>query len=119
MSLTIQKKLRRFPPAICRLLARRAVGRTSVVAMTDREIAAASQLSMADVKSLSITFSWDDVPVRKLVAFTRGCGINLDDSAALKKHEVLKKKGTFTYLRRSREWESLFLPIIKELQGAS
>ena len=112
--LTLQQKATRFSPVICRLLARQTIHHNHVVALTDEEIRSASGLTMADVKGLSFTTSWDGVPFAKMLAFTQGCGVDFDDRPALQRHSKMMDGRRFAYLRRSELWKPLFQPIFRE-----
>jgi hypothetical protein len=112
--LTLSQKAARFSPAVCRLLARKTVNHNHVVALTDEEIRDASGLSLADVKALSYTASWSNVPLQKLILFTKACGVDFDDRKALQRHSKMMDGRRFAYLRRSPMWGTHFQPIFKE-----
>lgn len=112
--LTLQQKAKRFSPVVCRLLARRTINHNHVIALTDEEIRDISGLGMADVKSLSYTPTWDDVPLSKMLAFTRACGVDFDDRQALQRHSKMMDGKRFAYLRRSQLWRTHFQPIFRE-----
>ena len=114
MALTLEAKLARFSPIVCRLLARKKTPTGGIAAMTDDDIVRASGLCTADVKHLSWLHSWDNVEVGKMLAFTRGCGLNLDDRQCIHKARQLFNTGTGSYLKRSPLWESLFKPLTTE-----
>jgi hypothetical protein len=114
MSLTLHERLRRLPPVAIRLLARKPTGKSSSSNdMSDEEIARRSGLPMADVKSLSWALSWDDVPVAKMLAFSKGCGIQLDNRLEIRRAWVMLKRGSGSYLRRSPRWESQYKELVK------
>lgn len=114
MSLPLRERLLRLPPVAIRLLARKPTGRSTTTAdMTDEDIARASGLPMSDVKALSWAVSWDEVPVAKMLAFTQGCGIQLDDRLQVRRAWVMLKQGSGSYLRRSPRWETQYKELVK------
>lgn len=112
--LTLPQKANRFSPVVCRLLARRTINHNHVVALTDEEIRDASGLTMADVKALSYTLSWDNVPLSKMLGFSKACGVDFDDRQALQRHSKMMDGNRFAYLRRSPLWKTHFQPIFRE-----
>lgn len=116
--LSLQQKCNRFSPVVCRLLARRIINHNHVVPLTDEEIRDTSGLAMADVKSLSYTPSWHGVPVDKLVAFTKACGVDFDNRQALQRHSKMMDGMRFAYLRRSPMWRTHFQPMFREWAAA-
>lgn len=101
-------RIKRFPPVVVRLLARKTVpvgGGFTTFAMSDAEIAKASRLSISRVKSLSWCVSWDDISVSDMRAFTVACGVDFADPIAMRKFtRYLKSKHRFAYLKRDRDW---------------
>lgn len=111
----LSAKLTRFPPIICRLLARRKVSATTVVPMTDAEICAASGLSIGEVKGLSWLKSWDGVGVDIMLAYSKACGVDFDDPISMKRNwAFLAKTGSATHLRRSPDWKTFYAPLSRE-----
>lgn len=106
--LTITAKLDRYPPILCRLLARcRDHGR--IRAKTAREIAEAAGMSEPEVQILSQLTTWADVPVAKMIAFSTACGVNFGSRRSLQGHDALMRTIRSlppAYLRRSVEWDS-------------
>jgi hypothetical protein len=112
MSLTLSAKLERFSPVACRLLARRKTGGGShTVDLSDEEIAKRSGLRVYDVKCISWAESWVGIPVDKMLAFTKGCGINLDDRVSLRQHWVMLRDGSARHVRNSPRWEQVYKPL--------
>lgn len=64
----------RFPPRLCRFVARKANGRR---AMSHRDIAHASGLSIGCVAKLSLKSSWKGVDIDIVERFATACGVNL------------------------------------------
>ncbi len=117
MSLTLQEKMDRFRPIVCRLLARRVVSGKITIALTDDEIAERSGLPLGEVKGMSWYHDWTGVPVNHMMAFMKGCGINIDDSRALKySWHLWNGVGKGAHLRRSPLWKTLFVPLIREAE---
>jgi hypothetical protein len=121
MSLTLRQKLDRFPPVVCRLLARRQLSATSSLALTDEAIVVASNraLTVADVKGLSWAKSWGGVPVEKVIAFTNACGVDFDDHKALKRNWHRVQIGTGSHLLRSPLWRDYFRHLVKHAGAAA
>lgn len=109
-----------FPPIVCRLLARElhAKGAAQRV-LSDDEIAARSGLNLYHVRMLSELHSWDSVPVHDMDRFTKGCGIDFDDHASVRRHRrymtakgrpvsirgEVRKIPTWRYLRKDASWD--------------
>jgi hypothetical protein len=112
--LSLPAKLDRFPPVVIRLLARSVEG-PRVRALTDAEIAHRSGLSAGEIRLLSQLTSWEEVTLGHLLAFTRGCGANLDDRDWLRKNAAYMAsiRGAPRYLRKSPDWERVFQPLIR------
>jgi len=108
MALKLQEKLDRFPPVICRLLARHKDG-GRVVAWRTEEIASRAKMSPAEIMLLSQRVSWDGVPVDTMLRFTTACDIDLDDHLCIKRKldHLAKLQSTLPrFLIKSPEWES-------------
>lgn len=76
----------RFPPCLCRLVARK--GWTP---MSTRDLAAKSGLSKSYVSNLSKRSTWKGIPIDVVDRFVAACGINL-----------LSPKRTIEYLKSSK-----------------
>jgi len=109
--LTIEQRLRRFPPIVCRLLAREGRGRTPTL-LSDQQIADNSGLSVAQVKGLSHLLAWDDVTCAQMLAFSSGCGIDLSSRDSLDTHwKYIKRRRAFTYLRAQPDYHTRWKPM--------
>jgi len=116
-----------FSPCACRLLARTDNARGNAQRpLTDREIADRSGLALDEVRSLTWAKTWDNVPAPKMIAFSRGCGLDFDNRAdggdpPMRKHLRLLERLTGRwetaghYLRRDPEWETKWKPLIEHL----
>lgn len=114
-SLTFVEKLNRFPPIVCRILARVPLDTGGVRAKTDHEIAQASGLTLSKVASLSHLTTWDEVPLATIVAFTKGCGSDLDNRDWQRHNAAYMRnlRSIPQYLRSSPDWKNRFEPLVK------
>jgi hypothetical protein len=119
MKLLLTDKAKRFPPIACRLLARHQLHHNKVAAMSDSEIADRSQLSMGQVKHISWSLSWDEIPFGQMIRFLRGCGIDFDDRDSVKRNTMMMNGGTFLYMRKSPLWESQLRDMAKYWRKSS
>jgi hypothetical protein len=78
----------RFPPCLCRFVARKNHGHTP---MSHRDIAAASGISKTKVAELSLRRTWDGVPIDEVESFARACGV-----------DFLRPKRVLEYLRKAK-----------------
>jgi hypothetical protein len=112
--LSLNERFSRFTPITCRILARRLTPSGGVVAMTDEEIAAGSGLSVPEIAKLSRLRSWDGVAVDTMLAFTKGCGVNLSSRDSIKNHEAMNRRSRTIprYLRLAPHWEKQLRPLL-------
>lgn len=116
---TFWDRLDRFTPGFCRIIARHKRG----LPLTSQEISVGSgyELTPHEVFLMSFLDNWDQVPIGRLRAFLRGCGIDLCDYESMNRIGVYLKarsfnpKSRFKYLTKSPEWETVFKPILKTL----
>lgn len=73
--MTLLSAANKFPPCLCRLLARKRHGRQP---MTNTEIAHIAMISRGLVAKLSKKTRWDDVTLSVAVRFSMACGVNLN-----------------------------------------
>lgn len=100
---SIWVKLERYPPVLVRLLA----VKDSHSLLSDEEIVARSRgaLTLADVKQLSYEALWDDVPVAKMAAFVRACGVDFGDRQRMRAlNRALRTKSWAARVRRDRNF---------------
>ncbi len=116
---TFWKRLDEFPPILIRLLAREGpngppLGTTGIVFRTG--------LSHWQVEQLSLSTSWDGVPVNTVKLFCQGCGIDLASSEDIKRITVyLRGKvitghrvpPNFKYLRQSDRFRDYYKPLME------
>jgi hypothetical protein len=72
----LTEKLNRFPPFLCRVVARKGKGK-GCRAMTLTEIATESGLDVSTVSKLSHKRVWDKEPLWVISKYAMGCGVNL------------------------------------------
>lgn len=102
-------RLNRYPPVLCRLLAREKRGRP----LTTAEIADTSGLPPAKVEAISASISWDRVEVNDMRAFIQACGCDFDHQPNMRRVEDYIRKGAkFTYLKRSPYWKNYYYPLV-------
>lgn len=106
--LPLSRKAQRFPPLMCRLLARSNDGHNRAKAMTDEDIAKRSGLPMSEVKRISWSLSWNEIPFGSMLKFLKGCDIDFDDRFSIKNSTRMMNSGRFTYLRKHPLWEPQF-----------
>lgn len=103
------KRLDRYPPVLCRLLARQKRGRP----LTTREIAETSGLPPAKVEAISESVNWDGVGVYEMRGFTKACGCDFTNQSDMRRVEdYLRKRPKFTYLRKSPFWREYYYPLV-------
>ena len=108
--MTFYQATNRYPPILCRLLARRKNGPP----LTDKEIADRSGLTVFEVKTLSTLTRWDDVPVGTMWKFLVGCGTDFCKWADMKRIDAYRRsRPTWKYLRRSGRWLDYYEPLLK------
>lgn len=102
-------RLDRYPPVLCRLLAREKRGRP----LTTAEIADTSGLPPAKVEAISASVSWDGVEVDDMKRFAQACGCDFDQQKDMRRVEdYLRKRPKFTYLKRSSQWKNYYYPLV-------
>jgi len=109
----------RLPPFAVRLLAKRGYKHV----LTSDEIAAASKLPVTRVLQISLQETWDDISVPEARQFLKGCNLDFTDSKAMRRVRVyLKgkdgKRPTYSYLKKSPEYPTLFAPVLARLKAA-
>ena len=112
--LTLWQKLTRFSPITVRLLARRPNGSGRPAAMSDTDICAYSGLTLAQVKHISWSESWDQIPVGEMRAFVTACGVDIGSRDAVRLLGNYMRRGLpFSYLHRHPDWKLTFEPLMK------
>jgi len=104
--LTLEKKLTRFPPCVCRMLARHGESNRNMRLLEDAEISKESGLTLAEVRSLTWAVTWEGVQVGHMLAFSKACGVDFASGKNLAKHyRYLSLERPFNYLRKHKDWE--------------
>lgn len=113
--LKFSERLDRYPPILVRLLAVRGNRRRGSLswAMTDQQIAGASGLPMSEIKRLSYSTTWNDIPVATMLRFLAACNVALENKRAFKRFEFWRRAGMLSHLHRSPEWESYFVELVE------
>ena len=112
--LTLWQKLTRFSPITCRLLARRTNAQGRPVAMSDADICSLSRLTLAQVKHISWSESWDEIPVGEMRAFMSACGVDVGSRHCVRLLGHYMRRGfAFSYLRKHPDWKFTFEPLMK------
>ena len=112
--LTLWQKLDRFSPMTCRLLARRPNGSGRPVAMSDADICGAAKLTLAQVKRISWSESWGEIPVGEMQAFMSACGVDVGSRQCVRRLGHYMRRGfAFDYLRKHPDWKLTFEPLMK------
>lgn len=86
--MTIFDVAEKFPPCLCRCIARKKHG---YAPMSVRELAEKSGLSKSRVAELSLKRSWKGIPIDTISAFSLACGVDL-----MRPHDTIR------YLRKSK-----------------
>lgn len=109
-----------YPPKLVRCLARNKLRGKRIEAKSDEEIALDSELlTVDDVRRVYSNKSWDNVKVKELRAFCKGCDFNPNrsqDRNRAKAYYNQPSGAKFTYLKKSPWWESIFAPLIQQMR---
>lgn len=98
----------RFPPCLCRYVARKDHGLSP---LSHRELAKISGLSKSTVATLSLKDSWNGVAIDVVVKFSRACGVDLMRPAAMVAYLRDGKKHHLTKL--DKQQRKFFLRLLK------
>lgn len=110
------ERLDRYPPLLCRLLARVPRGR---VLETD-EIASRSGLTPIQVLTISSQLDWRGIDLPTARAFMVGCNTDLSNRQHCRriwmylKAQPKKPSSRFVHLRRSPNWTTYYLPLLEQ-----
>lgn len=108
---------KRFPPVLCRLLARERAGR----AKTTEELSRSCGMSVARVDSISRCASWSGIDVIEMELFTKACGVDFSSRKDMhrvkmylrgKRNGLTRTPPAFRYLRQSAEWTTLYMQLL-------
>ena len=112
----IWKILEQNPPGAVRLMARRRIGKKTVRAISDEEIAITSGLPIDRVRAIYHLRSWDGVPIGELRAFCEGCNFDLFSWQDRNRRDSYVRTATWAYLRNSEWWPTIFQPLLLRLK---
>lgn len=110
-ALRYQQRLERFPPILIRLLTTRGHGADKWVP-TDRQLADACGLTMAEFKWVSYSTVWDEITDRIKSAYLMGCDVDLEKRRCVRRLEWMRRHGKFTHLKKSPLFETQFREMI-------
>lgn len=119
MSKAFFHRVTKFPPILCRLLAR---SKPRGPAASAEDIVRKSGLSPADVHFISWKTDWEGIDIFKLRAFTNACGVSFERTSDIKRAETYlrgnKRSGrrippNFRHLRKSPNWETVYKPMVQ------
>lgn len=125
------KRVARFSPILCRLLARHRYGGP----MTSEELAVKMVLFTPwQVDQLSEATSWDGITVAVMRGFTTACNLDISNAAHMRRAEDYLRKTMpnsahlalfgvprttspaaqpFSYLRKDKLWKPYFQPLLR------
>ena len=115
------KYLKKFSPALVRLLARRQVGtsKAKVEAITNQEIAVTADLPVDRVIEISMLLDWEEVTIGEAIRFFKACGFDPFSSADRNRASAYLRAGaTFKYLQNHPHWDTFFKPLIQHVQAS-
>lgn len=98
--ITLLKTLNRFPPFLCRMVARTGRGR-KCRALTSQEIADRSGLDPSTVSKLSRKRTWSKESLWVIDRFSSACGVDLLHP---RRHIDLLKRHRLAYLRTNGDY---------------
>lgn len=108
------RRVRRFSPILCRLLARHRYGPP----LSTEEIVRRSGLSALIVAALSEAIDWTGVDLETFRRFTQACGVDPTNAQEMRRIEsyLSKRPVRFKYLKKSPQWETLYKPLMLRWQ---
>lgn len=99
----------KFPPRLCRFLARKAHGQKP---MSHRDISKASGLSVGCISKLSMKTSWKGVDIDIVERFSNACGVNL--LATSRQKEFLERRKHAHILSGDRQQKKFFARLLQK-----
>lgn len=118
--LNFWEKADRFPPAICRLLAKH----SRSTPLSTEQLSRKTGLSPVQLLTISHQLDWRGVDLPTMKKFLDACGVDFENARQIKRITVYLKGRTcrghffpprFDYLRKSPEWKPLFEPLLNRL----
>jgi len=110
--MTLLQIAEKFPPNICRFLARKMHGTKP---MSHSDLAEKTGLSRAGVALLSKRKSWRGVPIERVVGFSEACGVSLTNP---KRTTEFMRRASKKYLVGANKTQRKFLSEILKAQPA-
>lgn len=120
--ITFWKRAQAFPPILVRLLAKHKQHGYGGKPLTDAEIADASGLTQIQVAAISQGTNWTGIDLPTMRQFLTGCRLDFCDRVAMKRATeycrvqarlAKQNRTTWTYLRISPLWKTLYAPMIQ------
>lgn len=120
MRVSLWTRFDKFPPILCRLLARNAdKGPLETVELAER-----SGLSATQVEAIALQLDWRGIDVPTAKRFLQACGLDFDDSKQMRrvrqriKKRLKTKGGRFSYLKDSANYDNYFAPLMARFYGS-
>lgn len=109
----------RFPPILCRLLARHRAGAPLTVA----DIARVSGLSVQEVTLIARQTNWEYISLPYMARYLTGCGIDFCNPVQMHRiREYLRynarTRTPWSHLRKSPDWASTFEPMLAKYKDS-
>jgi len=112
--LSVEERLKRFPPCVCRLLARTGGSNNTIRLLEDEEVAKKSGLHISEVRSIMWRVSWNKVAVEDVFSFSTACGVKFSDRKNLTKHyKYTQLKRPFAYLQKHPDYDTIWAPMFR------
>lgn len=116
---TFWDQIGQYPPYYVRMLAKNSSTGRLAAALSDAEIAIASGIPLPRIRQIVRLTAWAEVTLGEMMSFTIACNFDPTDfndrrRVASYEYACTKRKTTpFSYLRKSPQWESEILPLLK------
>jgi len=117
--MTTWEVLKKYPPCIVRVFAKQPTKGTRVRALSNEEISIESGIPVERVFQISMSTRWDNISVKEMRAFIKGCGFDPFNSSDRNRANAYFRRDfgrKFKYLKDSPWFESTFKPIIMKME---
>lgn len=113
-----ERRLKRFPPILVRLLARDEHGKP----MTTRQIADKCGRTALSVAVMSESLDWNGITINTFLRFCDACNVDLLDPKDAHRQELyltgkvingLRHSPRFRHLRKDPNWEDYYKPLMQ------
>lgn len=117
------KLIGEYPPPQVRLFAKTPGGGRTASAISDEELAIATGITLARIREINYSPTWDGVTLSEMKAYFVACNFDPTNSVHRRRVEqyyhvcMNRQTRPFLYLRRHPKWESQFLPLVKLLKA--